>query len=107
MLDDRYRITSNREAGEGRFDIQMFPLNQRLPGILIELKSGKDCSEAQLEELAQTALQQIHDRAYGTELMSRDIPSILKYGIAFSGKKVSIAADVWNHKRGSPNTAIL
>ena len=107
MLDDRYRITSNREAGEGRFDIQMFPLNQRLPGILIELKSGKDCSEAQLEELAQTALQQIHDRAYGTELMSRDIPSILKYGIAFSGKKVSIAADVWNHKRGSSNTAIL
>ena len=107
MLDDRYRITSNREAGEGRFDIQMFPLNQRLPGILIELKSGKDCSEAQLEELAQTALQQIHDRAYGAELMSRDIPSILKYGIAFSGKKVSIAADVWNHKRGSPNTAIL
>ena len=107
MLDDRYRITSNREAGEGRFDIQMFPLNQRLPGILIELKSGKDCSEAQLEELAQTALQQIHDRAYGTELMSRDIPSILKYGIAFSGKKVNIAADVWNHKRGSPNTAIL
>lgn len=107
MLDDRYRITSNREAGEGRFDIQMFPLNKRLPGILIELKSGKDCSEAQLEELAQTALQQIHDRAYGTELMSRDIPSILKYGIAFSGKKVSIAADVWNHKRGSPNTAIL
>ena len=107
MLDDRYRITSNREAGEGRFDIQMFPLNQRLPGILIELKSGKDCSEAQLEELAQTALQQIHDRAYGAELMSRDIPSILKYGIAFSGKKVNIAADVWNHKRGSPNTAIL
>ena len=41
MLDDRYRITSNREAGEGRFDIQMLPLNKKLPGILIELKAGQ------------------------------------------------------------------
>lgn len=94
MLDDRYRITSNREAGEGRFDIQMFPLNKRLPGILVELKAGKDCTGAQLEELAKTALEQINDRSYSIELMSQGIQSVLKYGIAFSGKKVSVAAEV-------------
>ena len=46
----------HREAGESRFDIQMLPLNQRLPGILIELKAGKNSSETQLEGLAKFAL---------------------------------------------------
>ena len=63
VMDNSYRITSNREAGDGRFDIQLLPLNKRLPGILIELKAGKDRSEAQLEDLANVALQQINDRA--------------------------------------------
>ncbi len=45
MLDNQYHITSNREAGNGRFDIQMLPLNKKLPGVLIELKAGKECSE--------------------------------------------------------------
>ena len=40
ILDNRYHITSNREAGNGRFDIQMLPLNKKLPGILIEVKAG-------------------------------------------------------------------
>ena len=93
MMEDRYRITSNREAGYGRFDIQMFPLKRHLPGVLIELKAGKNCTEEQLEELAQTALQQIKDRAYETELMAQGARTILRYGLAFSGKKVSIAAD--------------
>lgn len=94
MLDDRYQITSNRESGEGRFDIQMAPLSERLPGILIELKGGKDCTEAQLESLSKAALQQINDRMYSTALKQQGISSILKYGIAFSGKKVSIAAEI-------------
>ncbi len=93
MMEDRYRITSNREAGYGRFDIQMFPLKRHLPGVLIELKAGKNCTEEQLGELAQTALQQIKDRAYETELMAQGAKTILRYGLAFSGKKVSIAAD--------------
>lgn len=42
MLDNQYRITSNRESGNGRFDIQMVPLNKKLPGILIELKAKKN-----------------------------------------------------------------
>ncbi|MGN1412793.1 MAG: AAA family ATPase [Anaerovoracaceae bacterium] len=94
MLDDRYQITSNRESGEGRFDIQMAPLSEKLPGILIELKAGNDCTEAQLASLSKTALQQINDRMYSTALKQQGVPSILKYGIAFSGKKVSIAAEI-------------
>jgi hypothetical protein len=89
MLDDRYHITSNREAGTGRFDIQMLPLKGHLPGILIELKAGKDCTDSQIEALAKTALEQINDRSYIVELNAQGVSSILKYGIAFSGKKSS------------------
>ena len=94
MLDNQYHITSNREAGNGRFDIQMLPLNKKLPGILIELKAGKDCTEGQLNELAETALTQINDRQYDVEMSAQGVKDILKYGIAFSGKSASIRAEV-------------
>ena len=96
VMDNSYRITSNREAGDGRFDIQMLPLNKRLPGILIELKAGKDRSEAQLEDLANVALQQINDRAYSVDLQAMNVTSIIKIGIAFSGKRTRIAAERQN-----------
>ena len=96
MLDNQYHITSNREAGNGRFDIQMLPLNKKLPGILIELKAGKDCTEGQLNELAETALTQINDRQYDVEMSAQGVKDILKYGIAFSGKSASIRAEVRN-----------
>ena len=94
MLDNQYHITSNREAGNGRFDIQMLPLNKKLPGILIELKAGKDCTERQLDELAETALKQINDRLYHVEMSTQGVKEILQYGIVFSGKSASIKAEV-------------
>ena len=71
MLDNQYYITSNREAGNGRFDIQMLPLNKKLPGILVELKAKKNYTEGQLDELAETALKQINDRQYHVEMGHR------------------------------------
>ena len=94
MLDNQYHITSNREAGNGRFDIQMLPLDVKLPGILIELKAGKDCTEGQLDELAETALKQINDRQYHVEMSARGVKEILQYGIAFSGKSACVRAEI-------------
>ena len=91
MFDNRYDVTSNRESGEGRYDIQLFPLRKNLPGILIELKAAKGCSDTALDELAQNALQQINDRKYDTEMLKHGVAGIIKYGVAFCGKKVSIA----------------
>lgn len=93
MMAHRYHITSNREAGNGRFDIQMLPLDKRLPGILIELKAGKDCREEQLSDLAKAALNQIDDRQYYVEMNAQGVQGILMYGIAFSGKDVCIKAE--------------
>ena len=94
ILDNRYKITSNRESGNGRFDIQMLPLDKKLPGILIELKVEKDYSEKQLVKLAETALKQINDRQYHIEMSTQGVKEILQYGIAFSGKSTCIKADI-------------
>ena len=51
-------VTSNRESGDGRYDIQLMPEYDHLPGVLIELKAEKACSQEKLKELAGAALQQ-------------------------------------------------
>ena len=92
-LDNRFYITSNRESGEGRYDICLCPKDGKLPGILIELKAAKDCSEDELKELSEKALAQIDARKYETELTVKGVRNILKYGVAFSGKRVQITAE--------------
>lgn len=92
-LDNRFYITSNRESGEGRYDICLCPKDGKLPGILIELKAAKDYPEDELKELSKTALKQINDRKYDAELTVKGVRNILKYGVAFSGKRVQITAE--------------
>ena len=48
-------VTSNRESGDGRYDIQLKPTKKGLPGILIELKAEKNCSDEKLKVLSETA----------------------------------------------------
>lgn len=93
MLDNQYRVTSNRESGEGRYDIQLCPYSKKLPGILIELKAGKECTDEQLQALSETALEQIKDRSYEAYMTAVGINKILKYGVAFCGKDVRIATE--------------
>lgn len=85
-----YFVSSNKESGNGRYDIQLKPTRNGLPGILIELKAEKKCSDEQLRKLSESALQQIIDKSYDTELKVAGIDNIYKYGVAFSGKKVEI-----------------
>ena len=89
LLGDFF-VSSNKESGDGRYDIQLKPTRKNLPGILIELKAAKDCTEEQLKKLSETALQQIIDKKYDTELTTAGIETIYKYGVAFSGKKVEV-----------------
>jgi len=93
MLDNRYTITSNRESGEGRYDIALCPKNTAMPGILIELKAEKNCADEKLEKLAATALQQIVDKKYDIDMTAKGINAVIKYGVAFSGKNVKIVME--------------
>lgn len=90
-MDNRYYIRSNRESGEGRYDICLEPRTASLPGILIEIKAGKDCTDEQLTALAGTAVRQIEEKHYDTDLSAKGVSSVLKFGVAFCGKNVAIA----------------
>ena len=92
LLSNAY-VTSNREAGDGRYDIQLMPKNAALPGILIELKAEKHADAEQLKKLAAVALKQIHDKNYAADMQSHGVKTIYKYGVAFSGKKVEIEVE--------------
>lgn len=93
LFTNTYYVSSNRESGEGRYDIQLQPKTATMPGIIIEIKAAKDATEDQLKALAANALAQIDSKKYDTELRKQSIKTIYKYGIAFSGKKVEIATN--------------
>lgn len=90
LMDNQYKIKSNRESGDGRYDISLIPREERYPGIIMELKCKKDLSEDKLAGLADDALAQIDEMRYDAEMKEDGIDDILKFGIAFSGKKVSV-----------------
>lgn len=100
MLSRRYYLISNRESGDGRFDIQMKPRSRQLPGILMEFKVEKkgSGSQAALERLAGEALGQIEGKRYGAELEAYGCEKILKFGIAFYKKSAVIRQDIWEKK---------
>ena len=88
-LRSRYHIRSNRESGLGRFDIMLWPKAKALPGFIYEFKFTKDERE-DLDQLAETALKQIEEKKYDTELLSAGITTIRKIGIAFRGKQAIV-----------------
>ena len=90
LMDNQYKIKSNRESGDGRYDISLIPREKRYPGIIMEIKWKSNLNEDALEILAEDALAQIDNMRYDTEMMEEGIENILKLGIAFSGKKVNI-----------------
>jgi hypothetical protein len=90
LMDNQYKIKSNRESGDGRYDISLIPREDRYPGIIMELKWKKDLSADVLSGLADEALAQIDEMRYDAEMKEDGIQDILKFGIAFSGKKVSV-----------------
>ena len=90
LLDNQYRIKSNRESGDGRYDISLIPREKKYPGIIMELKWKSGLDEVELEKLSTEALNQIDEKRYDLELKEEGSENIIKLGIAFSGKKVVI-----------------
>lgn len=93
LMDNQYTIKSNRESGNGRYDICLFPKEKRHPGIIMELKWKNGLDENMLNKLSVEALSQINDKSYDTEMRELGIDNIMKLGIAFSGKKARIQTD--------------
>ena len=90
LTDTQYKIRSNRESGDGRYNISLIPRNKKYSGIIIELKSKGGLNEVELEKLSEIALEQINSKRYSAEMEKDGITNVLKMGIAFSGKKMKI-----------------
>lgn len=89
VLGSQYKVRSNRESGLGRFDIELLPMVQGIPGFIFEFKHTKDIN-ADLDSLANSALKQIEDMKYDTELKDFGVKNIVKIGIAFRQKSAVV-----------------
>ena len=91
-LEGRYRLTSNRESGFGRYDVMLEPLKPQNDALILEFKVFQPRKEKELSDTVQAALKQIEEKRYEMELQSRGIQPerIRKYGVAFQGKQVLI-----------------
>ena len=83
-----YRKLSNRESGEGRYDILLKPYDERQPAIILELKHAKKFTG--MEGMCQKALQQIEDKHYDEVLIDEGYMVIKKYGICFCKKSCKV-----------------
>lgn len=89
VLGSQYKVRSNRESGLGRFDIELLPMVQGIPGFIFEFKHTKDIN-ADLDSLANSTLKQIDDMKYDTELKDFGVKNIVKIGIAFRQKSAVV-----------------
>lgn len=99
VMNQYYEISSNREAGNGRYDIQLKPKNRQHPAFLIEIKAvtaneieGQEQNDY-LEKKAEAAVKQIKQREYSQNLKQDGCNRILQMGIAFYKKTCKIICE--------------
>ncbi|MCD8398602.1 MAG: ATP-binding protein [Lachnospiraceae bacterium] len=89
LFKSDWGITSNREAGDGYYDIQI-EIEEEGIGIVIEVKYAEG---GDLDSACKDALDQINKNNYTAELKEDDMNKILKYGIACFRKKCKVVCE--------------
>jgi hypothetical protein len=89
-LQGKFEVRSNRESGDGRYDVTLFPKNPNDLGIIMEFKKVNPFEKIDLAAAADVAVKQIEEKKYATELIDRGIKRLLFLGLAFEGKNVLI-----------------
>jgi len=85
---DNYDVKSNRESGEGRFDILIIPDEIDETAIIIECKHVKN--KGCLKKESQKAAKQITEKGYVEELQNDGYENMIAYGISFYQKQCYI-----------------
>jgi len=97
VLSDDYVISSNRESGEGRYDIVLIPRNKKNNGIIIEIKhienqqgteENKDFI-VRINNKINEAIEQIERKKYYKTLLAHriELDKIKRVPIVFAGKE--------------------
>ena len=92
-LSDKYKVTSNRESGYGRYDVMIEPFDKNEKAFLFEFKVlDEDDDEKTLDDTVANALAQIEEKQYETVLIASGFApeNIRKYGFGFQGQKCLI-----------------
>ncbi len=89
-LEYRYRLTSNRESGYGRYDICLTPKNPTDRGIVLEIKAPEADTEETLQDALDAAMAQLAQKKYDAALQTAGVSSILRVAIAVQGKAVKV-----------------
>ena len=87
-LRDKWRVTSNRESGYGRYDVAVTPREPGAPGAVFEFKVLRSDRGETLDSALDSALKQIADRNYVQELQEAGAEPIVGWGVVFDGKRV-------------------
>ena len=88
---DGYKVQSNQESGNGRFDIFVLPNYPKDRGIVIECKHS--ISKIDLEKDSIRAVEQIKDNKYIEGLNVKGYKDIIGYGISFYKKQCYITKE--------------
>lgn len=83
-LED-YLIRSNREAGAGRLDIAVLPMDVKQTPVILELKVAGTFKD--MDNACDQALRQITGKQYYTDLIEEGYHDVYCYGIAFFRKQ--------------------
>ncbi len=97
IIGDDYLIKSNKESGEGRYDIMLIPYDKTKTGVVIEIKQIEKQREKEknedfvkrIDEEIELAVNQIDRNKYYKELIDNQIEKnkIIKVPIIFAGKE--------------------
>lgn len=86
-MEDYYAY-SNREAGDGRYDICLKSMEVKKPVVILELKIA--ASYADMEDKSRRAIEQIEMKHYEEDLARDGYENVLCYGVAFYKKNCRI-----------------
>ncbi len=86
-----YVMRSNREAGDGRYDIAVYDYDTKNVPVLLELKLAT--KPADLSAAAERGLNQIKEKHYAQEFADDGYTEALCYGIGFYKKQVCVKSE--------------
>ncbi|CAB4401446.1 unnamed protein product [Rhizophagus irregularis] len=94
-----YRVESNREAGDGRPDVRIIPINQnKTDSITYEFKCTENEDSDIMKHATKVALDQIFDKCYRMSLPNH-VKEIVEVGIAFCDKVAFVSARCLKRKK--------
>ena len=79
-----YSARSNREEGDGRPDIVLYPNKPKDPAYIFEIKARKKFNE--MQDGLNEAFQQIRDKRYGEGILEEGYAGSVSFGVCFCKK---------------------